>query len=292
MEKNEYDLPDDRKFRSGYCINSWLLHFFFNLTIFLSTSPQKQPSFKVWRRALVQKSSPELSVNIPCFNEAENLTELINRLEKVFPAHGELDLEFIIVDDGSSDGSAAIVADLAKENARIVPVYMPSRRGQTDALWQGLQAARGTWVGHLDGDLQNDPADLPVMYKRAQCDQLDAVLGYRLKRHDSLGRRLASQFANGVRRFVLHDAIRDVGCSTRVVRLDVLSELQPVKNLHRYLPALIELGGWRIAQVPVRHHERTRGVSKYGNLNRGFEGLRDLPRIKAYVKALQERLER
>jgi dolichol-phosphate mannosyltransferase len=130
------------------------------------------------------------------------------------------------------------------------------------------------------------------MYRIARREGLDAVLGYRQQRQDTLGRRLASQFARGVRQCVLHDSIRDIGCSTRIVRREVLDQLQPVENQHRYLPALIELGGWRIAQVPARHHERRWGISKYGNLERGLQGLRDLPRIKTYTNTLKERSEK
>ena len=235
----------------------------------------------------MSSSGCELSVVIPCHNEVDNLVELVARLAAAFPPGTDPATEFILVDDGSTDGSAGVLTGLADQQSRLVPVVLPARVGQTRALWHGLQAARGRWIGHLDGDLQNDPADLPEMYRMARGEGLDAVLGYRLRRHDSPGRRLASRFANGVRRLVLHDSIQDVGCSTRIVRRAVLDRLPPVENQHRYLPALIELGGWRIAQVPAAHRERTRGSSKYGNLDRGLQGLRDLPRMKAYIDGLQ-----
>ena len=236
----------------------------------------------------VPVSQPELSVVVPCYNEAESLPELCRRLAEAFPTDDSLTVEFVLVDDGSTDGTAAVLQRLAADDPRIVPLPRPTRGGQTMALWDGLQAARGRWIAHLDGDLQNDPADLPVMLRQAGQENLDAVLGYRESRHDDFGRRFASRFANSVRRLVLHDTIRDIGCSTRVVRREILARLEPVPNLHRYLPALIEKGNWRLRQVPVHHYERDFGVSKYGNLSRGLQGLRDLPRMAAYIRALEQ----
>jgi len=238
---------------------------------------------------MMAQPGPDLSIIIPCHNEADNLVELVRQLAGAFPSGKDPDVEFVLVDDGSTDGSDRIIARLANEQSRLVAVNLPERRGQTRALWHGLRVARGRWIGHLDGDLQNDPTDLPEMYRLARGDNLDAVLGFRFERNDSLGRRLASRFANGVRRVVLRDSIHDIGCSTRIVRREVLDQLPPVENQHRYLPALIQLGGWRTAQVPVRHHERRRGVSKYGNVKRGLQGLRDLPRMKSYVDTLKRR---
>ncbi len=232
-------------------------------------------------------SDTELSIVVPCYNEAGSLAELVDRLGEAFPREAKPTVEFVLVDDASSDGSDRLLEDLAAVEPRLSFVRHPRRQGQTGALWSGLLASRGSWVGHLDGDLQNDPADLPAMYRKAIREDLDAVLGYRQNRHDDLGRRLASRIANGVRRMVLHDSIRDVGCSTRIVRRGILECLKPVANQHRYLPALIELGGWRIAQVAVTHHDRMNGQSKYGNLDRGVQGLRDLPRMAAYVRGIR-----
>jgi len=237
----------------------------------------------------VTVGKPFLSVVIPCFNEAENLEMLHAALATVFTCDTCFEVEFVLVDDGSTDESPLKMAAMAAADTRVRVVLLPQRVGQTLALWSGLQAACGTWIGHLDGDLQNDPGDLVEMLSQAVADDLDAVMGFRSRRYDDLGRRLASQFANRVRRRVLGDTITDIGCSTRIVRREVLAELTPVANLHRYLPAVLQLGGWRCRQVAAHHRERQCGQSKYGNMSRGLEGMRDLPRISAYIAALKGR---
>lgn len=225
----------------------------------------------------------KLSVIVPCFNEGDNLLDLHAALADA-ASDGD---EFILVNDGSTDASAGLLARLEAADSRVRPLHLAVRQGQTRALWEGLQMVRGRWIAHLDGDLQNDPRDLPGMLQLAVSENLDAVLGFRAKRDDDLGRRLASRFANTVRHLALGDSIRDVGCSTRVVRSEVLRQLPPVTNLHRYLPAIIQMGHWRVAQVPTRHHSRRHGRSKYGNLSRGLEGLRDLPRMARYIRTHQ-----
>jgi len=230
---------------------------------------------------------PLISVIVPCLDEAANLTELHRRLAEAFPLDGGIVAEFVIVDDGSTDDSAQILERLAVEDARVVALHRATRGGQTRALWDGLEVARGEWIAHLDGDLQNDPADLPQLFADARRSGLDAVFGYRAKRHDDFGRRFASGFARFVRQSVLHDSIRDIGCSTRVVRRQVLLRLPAVENQHRYLPALIESGGWSWSQRPVHHHPRSRGRSKYGNFDRALAGLRDLPRVAAVMRAMR-----
>jgi dolichol-phosphate mannosyltransferase len=198
--------------------------------------------------------------------------------------------EFILVDDGSTDDSGALLGAAALDEPRLHPVLRPARGGQTQALHDGLQIARGEWVAHLDGDLQNDPRDLPGMLRRAR-EGYDAVFGYRDGRQDSLSRRWASRLANAIRHAVLGDSIRDIGCSTRVLRREVLATLPPLPDLHRYLPALVERAGWRILQVPTRHHPRQHGQSKYGNLGRALRGPADLLRMACLARRLhRERL--
>ncbi len=231
---------------------------------------------------------PLLSVVIPCLNERDSLPELVARLEKSLPDGSIPSAEFIIVDDGSSDGSAEVLAELQTDHPRLKVLRRPERGGQTPALWDGLALAKGTWIAHLDGDLQNDPQDLPDLYRTAQ-QGYDAVLGIRAQRRDSLGRRWASRFANAVRRASLHDTIIDVGCSTRVVKAAVLRQIPPLPNMHRYLPAVIERMGSRIAQVPVSHHPRQHGESKYTNLGRGLKSARDLLRVRRFLREYEAR---
>ena len=240
-------------------------------------------------RAAADRTSPdrpELAVVVPCLNESGSLPELVRRLQAAFPAENEPRVEFVIVDDGSNDGSAALLRELAASEPRLVPVLRAQRGGQTAALWDGLRASRAAWIAHLDGDLQNDPADLPGMLLQAK-QGFDAVLGYRAARHDSWRRRAASRFANVVRRAVLHDHIRDIGCSTRVVRREALEALPDVPDMHRYLPALLERAGWRIVQVPARHEPRRHGESKYTNWRRGLRGVVDLLRMSRVARHLE-----
>jgi glycosyltransferase involved in cell wall biosynthesis len=222
-------------------------------------------------------------VVIPALNERDSLPELLRFLEESFPADAIPTVEFIVVDDGSVDGSAALLEEMRSEYPRLKAVCRVERGGQTPALWDGLAEARGTWIAHLDADLQNDPRDLPDLYRTAQ-QGYDAVLGIRAQRQDSLARRLASRFANGIRRASLHDTIQDVGCSTRVVKAKVLREIPPLPNMHRYLPAVIEQMGARIAQVPVSHHPRRHGESKYTNIGRGLKSARDLLRVRRFLR--------
>lgn len=233
---------------------------------------------------------PVLSVIVPCLNEADSLPSLLAELQAVFPVDGAPPTEFIIVDDGSADASAALLAELARGDARLHPVLRPQRGGQTYALWDGLQVARGRWVAHLDGDLQNDPHDLRAMLARAEAGY-DAVFGYRAERRDSRSRRLASRLANGIRQLVLRDSIVDIGCSTRVVRREVLLTLPPLPDLHRYLPALVQRAGWRVLQVPTHHRLRQHGRSKYTNWGRALRGPGDLLRMASLARKLRRERE-
>ena len=228
----------------------------------------------------------ELSVIVPCLNEADSIPTLLAELVAAFPVGGTTAAEFVLVDDGSEDDSRAVLSRCVAKEPRLHPVLRPSRGGQTQALHDGLQAARGDWIAHLDGDLQNDPRDLPALLEAARSGY-DAVFGYRAERHDSLSRRWASRFANALRQQVLRDSIRDIGCSTRVVRREVLEKLPPLPDLHRYLPALVERAGWRVTQVPTHHRPRRHGTSKYGNLGRALRGPGDLFRMARLARRLR-----
>jgi dolichol-phosphate mannosyltransferase len=229
----------------------------------------------------------DMSVLIPCHNEAESIAELISQLEAAFPASGETSVEFVFIDDGSDDASYEVLERCRRSEPRIRAIRRPARGGQSAALRDGLLAASGEWIAHLDCDLQNDPGDLPWMLEKAR-EGYDAVIGYRARRHDSLSRRLASRFANAVRRAVLGDHIRDIGCSIRVIRREVLEAIPPLPEAHRYLPALIEKSGARIVQVPAKHRPRLYGTSNYDNLRRGLRGVGDLIRIRRHISRTSE----
>jgi len=229
---------------------------------------------------------PDVSIIVPCLDEVDNLQGLLQRLRHAFPAAGRTRAEFVIVDDGSGDGTATLLHSMIQTEPRLVPVVRPRTGGQTAALADGFRAARGRWIAHLDGDLQNDPADLPGMLLLAESGY-DAVFGFRAKRNDSLSRRLSSRVAGTIRRLWLHDHIRDIGCSTRVVRRGALARIPQARDLHRYLPALLERSGCRILQVPVHHGPRHRGRSKYTNLGRAVRGVVDLPRMARLAHRLE-----
>jgi len=228
----------------------------------------------------------DLSIIVPCRDEAPNLPGLVDALTRAFPADASPRVEFVVVDDGSQDATASLLAELMQEEPRLVPVLRKTSGGQTAALWDGLHVAHGRWIAHLDGDLQNDPADLHGLMELAESG-FDAVFGIRTSRNDSWARRVSSRIAGAVRRAFLHDHIRDIGCSTRVVRFEVLAAIPQVRDLHRYLPAVIERAGGRIVQVPVHHAPRRFGSSKYTNLGRALRGIVDLPRMVRLARHLE-----
>jgi len=178
------------------------------------------------------------------------------------------------VDDGSSDGTAALLLAEAASDPRLVIVRFEKNAGQSAALAAGLARARGDVVVTLDADLQNDPADIPKLL--AALADADVVSGVRAQRHDSWIRRVSSRIANATRRAVLGDSITDIGCSLKAYRREVLVGLPMFVGVHRFLPALCAFRGARVVEVPVHHRPRTRGVSKYGMGNRLWRGIHDL----------------
>ena len=218
-------------------------------------------------------ADPRLSIVIPLFNEEENLEPLAAELAAALDGL-DYGYEVLFVDDGSRDGSPAVLARLAATDPRLRVLRQPANRGQSAAFAAGFRRARGEIIATLDADLQNDPADLPRML--AELDGCDVVCGVRTERHDSLVRRASSRIANGVRNRLTGESITDVGCSLRVMRARHARRLQMFDGMHRFLPTLLRLEGARVKEVPVRHRPRLRGVSKYGIHNRLWRGLADL----------------
>jgi len=215
----------------------------------------------------------ELSVVIPAYNEVENLAPLLAELRVALQPLG-LAHEIVLVDDGSSDGTAERILAEAGHDSRIHPVLLESNSGQSAALAAGIARAVGRVIVTLDADLQNDPADLPIVL--AALDHADVVSGVRAERQDSWMRRLSSRIANGVRRSVLGDPVSDIGCSFKAYRRETLEGLPMFVGVHRFLPALCVFRGARFAEVKLRHSPRRHGVSKYGVSNRLWRGLADL----------------
>jgi glycosyltransferase involved in cell wall biosynthesis len=214
-----------------------------------------------------------VSVVVPVHDEAENLAPLLREIEEALDPAGYR-YEVVIVDDGSADGTAERLAMLAGAHLALRPVYLPSRRGQTAALLAGFRAARGDVLVTLDGDLQNDPADIPRLLDLLPGS--DAVIGVRLRRCDPWLRRISSRIANAVRNRVTGESVADTGCSLRAFRRECAGAVPPYDGMHRFVPTLFRIAGCRVVEVPVRHRPRLAGRTKYGIWNRIFRASYDL----------------
>lgn len=217
--------------------------------------------------------SPRLSVLIPAHNEAGNLLQL---LDEVDCALAQIEHEVLVVDDGSNDGSWELLEQLACANPRLRPLRHECSAGQSTAVWQAAWHARGEWLATLDGDGQNDPADIPAMLARAIGEQATLVGGQRVQRCDTWLKRLSSRVANRVRQALLHDDCPDSGCGLKIIRRDAFLRLPHFDHMHRFLPALICAQGGRCLSHPVRHRARIQGRSHYGLSNRLWAGIIDM----------------
>ncbi|HEX9398032.1 MAG TPA: glycosyltransferase family 2 protein [Burkholderiales bacterium] len=230
-----------------------------------------------------------ISVVVPVFNEAANVAELA---ERVAAALAGREFELIVVDDGSRDGTAELLAVSAASRAWLKPLYMIRNYGQSAALQAGFDAATGEIIVTLDGDLQNDPADIPGLLKLLE-DQpdIDVISGWRKDRQDkTLSRKIPSQIANFVISRVTGVRLHDYGCSLKLYRAQVIRDLKVYGELHRFIPALAADVGAKIVEVPVRHHARQRGESKYG-IDRTFRVILDLLWIKFLMRFLHRPLQ-
>jgi dolichol-phosphate mannosyltransferase len=213
-------------------------------------------------------NSPAFSVVVPLYNEEANLPIL---QEELRTALGGLDYEIIFVDDGSVDGTAERIEPAA--NIRVIRFEKNS--GQSAAIHAGLTAARGSTVVIIDGDLQNDPTDIPKLLAEI-ARGADLVCGYRVKRQDTLVKRATSRIANAVRSRYTKDGVRDTGCTLKAMRSECVSSLFPFKGMHRFIPALVKAAGYQLVEVPVNHRPRRFGESKYGLGNRALRATIDM----------------
>jgi len=213
-------------------------------------------------------SFPEISVIVPLFNEEENVLVL---QEELRTALGGLDYEIIFVDDGSIDRTAERIETAG--NIRVIRFEKNS--GQSAAIYAGLAAARGGTVVIIDGDLQNDPADIPKLLAEI-ARGADLVCGYRVKRQDTFVKRATSRIANAVRSRYTKDGVRDTGCTLKALRRECVSALFPFKGMHRFIPALVKGAGYQLVEVPVNHRPRRFGQSKYGLGNRALRATVDM----------------
>ena len=217
-----------------------------------------------------------LSVVVPVYNEQDNVAPLV--AEIVAALRGRVDLEIVYVDDNSRDETLARLQALKAEVPELRVVHHRAQGGQSTAIRNGVKAARGAWIATLDGDGQNDPADIPKLLAERDRAPADVKLfaGWRVDRKDSGSKRRASKWANAIRARMLRDATPDTGCGTKLFEREAFLDLPYFDHMHRYLPALMQRAGWKTVSVPVNHRHRGTGVSKYNNLNRALVGIADL----------------
>ena len=214
-----------------------------------------------------------LSVVIPVFNEAENIRPLLEQLK--FALHSvQGQIELLFVDDGSTDLTPALLKEAQEKDARIRIARFRRNLGQTAAMAAGFRLARGEAVVTIDGDLQNDPAEIPGLVDMLR--EWDVVCGIRVRRQDTRWKRISSRIANGFRNWATGDNIVDTGCTLKAYRRECLGRLELYQGMHRFLPTLLKMRGFRVTQVPVSHHPRLGGKTKYGTWGRLKKGLTDV----------------
>lgn len=222
----------------------------------------------------------EISIVIPVKDEEENVQTLANEINRAM-SRLAAPWECVWVDDGSTDGTAEKLQELQNTDPRHRFVALSKNYGQSAALFAGFRSARGTIIATLDGDGQNDPADIPILIDIFQNNNVDMVNGVRRKRHDSFVRKISSRIANSFRDWVTGDKVTDVGCSVRVFRAKCVEHIPLFKGMHRFFPTLVKIAGFtRIMEHPVNHRPRSKGVTKYGIQNRLWVGLADLGAVK------------
>ena len=215
---------------------------------------------------------PKVSIVVPVFNEEENVVVL---QEEVARAMSGIPFELIFVDDGSTDNTAARI----RTEPHIRLLKFSKNSGQSAAMLAGIRAANAPLVVLMDGDLQNDPADIPRLLEAIQ-NGADLVCGYRRNRRDSLSKRITSRVANFIRSRFIGDGVRDTGCSLKAFRRECAEVLIPFNGMHRFIPALIKNAGYRITEISVNHRPRQHGKSKYGLSNRALRATIDMLGVK------------
>ena len=212
----------------------------------------------------------DISIVIPVFNEAENLERLHTQLLHVCNSNN-YDFEIILVDDGSTDNTKDIIDKLSP----IKYVRLRKNFGQTAALDAGIKNAKNTYIITMDGDLQNDPEDIPHLINYLEKNELDVVSGWRKKRKDRFFKRFASRVANLLRIILIKDGIHDSGCTLKIYKKQCFEEVSIFGEMHRFIPAVLKIKGYNVGEIPVNHRPRTTGKSKY-NWKRSIKGLIDM----------------
>ncbi len=218
-----------------------------------------------------------LSVVVPAHNERDNVGPLMGEIEAALTPLG-IAWEAIFVDDLSRDDTLSVLQGLKASHPRLRVLSHRSQSGQSTAIRSGVKAARGVWIATLDGDGQNDPADIPKLLAQRDAGdpRVKLYAGWRVDRKDSGSKRWASKIANAIRSRLLQDQTPDTGCGIKLFERAVFLDLPYFDHMHRYLPALVKRAGFEVLSVPVNHRPRGAGVSKYNNLQRAWVGLADL----------------
>ncbi len=234
--------------------------------------------------------APDVSIVVPIYNEEENLHDLVTRIGQAM-AGQPLSFELLAVDDGSTDGSRKRLRELAADYPWLRPVFLARNYGQSSALQAGFDRVRGRYVVTLDADLQNEPGDIPLLLARLETDpDVDMVSGWRKDRQDAeLSRKLPSRIANRLISRTTGVHLHDYGCALKAYRRPIIDRIRLYGELHRFIPSLAREAGARITEIPVRHHARTRGVSKYG-IDRTFRVILDLILIVFFMRYRQRPL--
>lgn len=215
-----------------------------------------------------------LCLVIPVYNEEENLPKLANEIEEALSKLPRK-WEALFIDDGSWDGSLGIMRKLAEKYSWFHYLAFQENCGQSAAFSAGFQEAKADIIITMDADLQNDPADIPMMLAKYD-EGYEMVIGWRAERQDSLMKRFASKVGNSVRNFLTREDIKDTGCSLKLLKRDMAIRVPMFTGMHRFLPTLMKMQGARVAEVKVNHRPRLYGESKYGVWDRGTQGLYDL----------------
>ena len=221
-------------------------------------------------------TDPQLAIVVPVCNEEDNIGPLVREI--VAALRGRIAFEIVYVDDASRDATLARLHALQASTPELRVIRHRANAGQSTAVRNGVKAARAPWIATLDGDGQNDPADIPklIAARDAAAPQIKLFAGWRVDRQDSGSKRWASKWANAIRARMLRDDTPDTGCGIKLFEREAFLDLPYFDHMHRYLPALMQRAGWKTVSVPVNHRHRTAGVSKYNNLGRALVGIRDL----------------
>jgi glycosyltransferase involved in cell wall biosynthesis len=220
-----------------------------------------------------QVESDSLSVVVPVYNEEENVRPLLEQLHAALRDWAG-EVEFLFVDDGSTDATLDLLKSAQLSDPRIRIAHFRRNLGQTAAMEAGFHLAKGRAVVTLDGDLQNDPAEIPRL--AMMLSDFDVVCGIRARRQDTWWKRRSSRIANGFRNWVTGDDIVDTGCTLKAYRRECVERLDLYNGMHRFLPTLLKMRGYRVTQVPVSHRPRWAGTTKYDTWRRLKKGLADV----------------